>query len=351
MSILAIVLSLSISLILTSFVRRIAIKNGWFDPLDDRKIHKDEIPRLGGVAIFYSLVLTLLILALSGQGIFDKDKMVISYWPVIVAAFAIHLVGLVDDFRNLPARFKFLIQSAAALLVIGSGFHFRVMFVPWGSGEFLFGYFSYILTFFWIVGVTNAMNLIDGMDGLSGTITTVAAITFGAFFLSKGDMSAALICMTLLGSTLGFLVNNLPPAKIFMGDSGSLSVGFLLSVLPLLGQYDPSIEIGFLAAVTTLAIPIFDTATAMLRRILAGVHPFTPDKRHIHHKLMSLGLGPWRVLGLIGLANLILGLAALSTAVFSNATSFWCKTGVLLSLAISFLSMHYLTNHRRSARY
>jgi UDP-GlcNAc:undecaprenyl-phosphate GlcNAc-1-phosphate transferase len=161
--------------------------------------------------------------------------------------------------------------------------------------------------------------------------------------LVKGNISAAVICFTLLGALIGFLCYNLPPAKIFMGDSGSLSMGFLLSVLPLLGQYDTAIEIGFIAAVVTLGIPILDTATAILRRARAGIGVFTPDMRHIHHKLLMIGLNNWASLLVLGLTGLVLGLSALSTLFLTPALSFLVKIGTFAVLILVFLVFHFLT--------
>jgi UDP-GlcNAc:undecaprenyl-phosphate GlcNAc-1-phosphate transferase len=337
--------ALIINLVLTPLVLWIARKNEWFDKVNSRKIHSGQIPRLGGIGIFYSFVLTLLIVALSGLGVFESSVTV--FWSVVAGAFIVHLVGLIDDFYDLPAMLKFLLQSIAAILVISAGFRFRVIFVPWGSGILEFGILSYPLTYLWIVGVTNALNLVDGMDGLAGTVASIASACFGILFLLKGDIPAAVLCFTLMGALLGFLVYNRHPARIFMGDSGSLAIGFVLSVLPLLGQSKESIEIGFLSAVVVLAIPIYDTLAAMTRRAISGKGLFKPDKEHIHHKLLSLGLGPRKSLGVYFTIGLLLSACALSTSFLEPLITFIAKVGILLVLLVLLLVLRTLTKKRR----
>jgi UDP-GlcNAc:undecaprenyl-phosphate GlcNAc-1-phosphate transferase len=338
-------LGLIINLILTPLVLWIARKNEWFDKINSRKIHSGQIPRLGGIGIFYAFVLALLIVALSGLGTFEGSTTI--FWSVVAGAFIVHLVGLIDDFYDLPAMLKFILQSVAALLVIGAGFRFRIMFVPWGDGSFDFGAISYPLTYLWIVGVTNALNLVDGMDGLAGTVASIASASFGVLFLIQGDIPAGVLCFTLMGTLLAFLVFNKNPARIFMGDSGSLSIGFVLSVLPLLGQSKESIEIGFLSAVVVLAIPIYDTFAAMIRRAISGRGLFKPDMDHIHHKLLTLGLGPWKSLVVYILIGLLLGASALSSVYLSSAWTFFIKIGVLGFLLILLLLLYFITRNKK----
>jgi len=338
-------LALIINLVLTPLVLWIARKNEWFDKINSRKIHSGKIPRLGGLGIFYAFVLALLIVALSGLGIFEGSTTV--FWSVVAGAFIVHLVGLIDDFYDLPAMLKFVLQSIAAVLVIGAGFRFRIMLIPWGSGSFDFGIISYPLTYLWIVGVTNALNLVDGMDGLAGTVASIAAAFFGALFLIQGDIPAAVLCFTLVGALIAFLAFNKNPARIFMGDSGSLSIGFVLSVLPLLGQSKESVEIGFLSAVVILAIPIYDTFAAMTRRAILGTGLFRPDMDHIHHKLLSLGLGPWKSLAVYILVGLLLGASALSSVYLPSALTFFIKIGVLGLLLILLLLLYRLASHKK----
>lgn len=343
-SLLGFVLAFSISLGLVPLVLSIAHRNGWFDQPNERKIHTEAIPRLGGVGIFYAFILALLVSLLGPWSAASGGAE--PYWLVILCAFALHLMGLLDDFSNIRALSKFLVQTLAALILIGFGYRFRVILLPFGDGVWELGWLSYPLTFLWIVGVTNAINLIDGMDGLAGGISAIAALNFGIFFLVRGNPVSASIALCLVGAIAGFLVYNRPPARIFMGDSGSLFLGFTLAVLPLLGPVEGRIEVGFLSAITILLIPIYDTLTAIIRRKLARKPFFSADKRHLHHKLLSLGLSTWTVLGVVYGIAFLLGGAALTSLWLSPGLSFACKIGTWLALLAFFVFLHFRTKSK-----
>lgn len=306
-----------------------------------RKIHSGAIPRLGGVAVFIAFMITIAFLAILEFNSVSALTADLRYWPVFVGAFSMFILGLVDDLKRpgLPARFKAFIQGMAAVLVIGADFRFHAIMVPWGDGSLNLGLLSFPLTLAWIVGVTNAANLIDGMDGLLAVVSTCAALAFGIFFWVKGDVSSTMICIALAGAVLGFFLYNRPKAKIFMGDAGSLSIGFILSVLPLLNQTDVSAEIGFISAVSILFIPIADTLFSILRRLRAGVHPFSPDRGHMHHMLMDMGYSVWQILGIILLFSLLLDLSALSTLVFPSAASFAVKLAAIVLYGLWYMSL------------
>ncbi len=261
------------------------------------------------------------------------------YWPVMGAATSMFVLGLVDDFRNLQARLKAAIQFAAALLVVAMGFRFRVVLVPFGDGALELGILSVPLTLAWIIGVTNAMNLIDGMDGLAAGVTFWASLAFGIFFIARNDLSSAVICFGLAGAVAGFLIYNRPRAKIFMGDSGSLFIGFTLAVLPLLHQTETYAEIGLISAVCVLGIPIFDTLWAIFRRTRARVSFLTPDRGHMHHRFLDLGYTVPAILAHVYSGSILLGLAALSTLVVPAHLSFTVKISALVILFAKFLRL------------
>jgi UDP-GlcNAc:undecaprenyl-phosphate GlcNAc-1-phosphate transferase len=312
----------------------IARSHNLYDEVNERKIHTGKIPRLGGIGIVLAFVIALVVSTLVfGSGGDTGGRLVY----ILFSAFTIHLLGLVDDFSNLKAVFKFTIELGIAILLSALGFRFRTVLIPFGSGSIDFGLLSWPLTVVWIIGITNAVNLIDGMDGLSGGISLLASLAYGAFFLARGNAGSALVCFALVGAIGGFLVFNLPPAKIFMGDSGSLALGFILSLLPLLGPANGVIEIGFISAVTVLLIPIYDTFSAMIRRWSKGVSFFMPDKLHLHHKLLSLGLSSRGALAVIYLAQLFLDAMALTPFFMDKTASFILRIGTWIFYALLFV--------------
>jgi len=309
-------------------------KKGLYDIVNERKMHNGNIPRLGGVGIAFGFTLAL-ILRIVWK--YDSLDIQVSLFPVVIAGAVIFLLGLVDDLKDIPALYKFLVQLAVGVLLIAYGFRFRVIMVPWGDGILQLGLLSYPITLLWIIGITNAINLIDGIDGLAGGIGAIAAFVFGIFFWVSGSLISAEVCFTLAGAILGFLIFNLPPASIFMGDCGSLFIGFLLSLLPLLGQHETKVEIGLISASTILAVPIFDTLMAIYRRKKANVSFFTADKGHLHHILMSYSNSNWLTLARIYGITLILSFIALSSLFASPLVSFILKIAALGAVFIFFL--------------
>jgi UDP-GlcNAc:undecaprenyl-phosphate/decaprenyl-phosphate GlcNAc-1-phosphate transferase len=311
-----------------------------YDSVDERKIHFGNIPRLGGIGILVSFILSLFIVTvITGKGIQTGGR----FWAIILCILCVHLLGLVDDFRNLRARYKFFVELAGATLLAFVGFRFQTIVLPFGIGKFDFGAFSIPLTIIWIIGITNAVNLIDGMDGLAGGVSAISVAIYGLFFMLRADPGAALACFALLGAVLGFLVFNLPPAKIFMGDSGALFLGFTLAVLPLIGPASGVVEISFISATTILLIPILDTFSAIIRRMRNRVSVFVPDKSHLHHKLLSLGLSVRSALLVIYGAQFFLCLVALSGFVLPSDLSFVIKISTWILFVVLFNVVSALT--------
>jgi UDP-GlcNAc:undecaprenyl-phosphate/decaprenyl-phosphate GlcNAc-1-phosphate transferase len=332
-----------LSVVSMPLIIKVAHRRKLYDSIDERKIHTGNIPRLGGIGLFVSFLVSILIVTLlSGEGIDTGGRFSI----VLLCMLGVYGIGLIDDFKNLRARYKFLVELAVAVLLVSLGFRFQTIIVPFGDGALELGLFSYPIAVIWIIGITNALNLIDGMDGFAGGISAISAGVFGLFFLLKADPGAALACFVLLGAVLGFLVFNLPPAKIFMGDSGALFLGFTMAVLPLIGPASGLIEISLISAVTILIIPIYDTFSAMIRRTRAHVSVFTPDKLHLHHKLLSLGLSVRGALCVIYAAQIFLCLVALSGFVFSVALSFTLKIASWVLFAFLFYAVGAVAKRR-----
>lgn len=259
-------------------------KQGLIDEPNERKIHKKPISRLGGIAIWSSTMLTFLFLVF------------LSYYPygsllsgILLGSSLMFLLGLVDDIYTLNAKFKLVIQIAIATLVYLLGVKIDTIINPFG-GVIQLGHFSYIITMLWIVGISNAVNFIDGVDGLAGSVITVNSITLGiiAVAMVPPNSISALIAFILAGSMLAFLTYNFNPAKIFMGDSGALFSGFLLATLSITGVMKAA-ALAIILPFVVLAVPIIDITYSSLRRISKGKSPFVADAEHIHHKLLKAG--------------------------------------------------------------
>ena len=261
-------------------------KKNLIDVPNERKIHHGAISRLGGVAIWISVMLTFLFLVL------------LSYYPkgqglsaIIVGGSLMFLMGLVDDVYCLNAKFKLFIQVAIAVIVMLLGIRIEHLYLPWNNMVVDLGLMSYVITLFWIVGITNAVNFIDGIDGLAGSIVSISAVAIGlvSLVLEPAIQINALIAFILVGAMCAFLTFNYNPAKIFMGDSGALYAGFLLATLSITGVVKASDSVSMYLPILILAVPIMDVIYSSSRRMLKGKSPFVADSEHIHHKLLHAG--------------------------------------------------------------
>lgn len=278
--VLAFAIALAVTMLLVPPVRRLALAWGAVDRPNERKVHEGTIPRLGGLAILAGAGLSCLLFL-------PREP---RFLPVAGGMALVALVGLLDDTLHLPARWKLLGQMAAALLTVCWGdLRIEALGSALGSSWEL-GILSLPLTVLWIVGITNAINLSDGLDGLAGGISFIALASFGILAYQRHDLQLSLLCLTLLGATLGFLRYNTHPAEIFMGDTGSLFLGFSLGTLSLLGHFKSLTAVTLLTPILVLLVPIVDTLWAIVRRLRAGKHPFSADKLHLHHRLLALGM-------------------------------------------------------------
>jgi UDP-GlcNAc:undecaprenyl-phosphate GlcNAc-1-phosphate transferase len=323
--------ALAVSLTTIPLVIRLANRKGWYDQPNGRKVHTNPLPRLGGVGIFAALFVAIplgaaLSLPGSGQQILGLGR---SLLFVLAGFLLIFATGLVDDFRNLAAPLKLLLQLAAGSLVSLGGFTIESLGLP-GLAPLQLGWMAWPVTLLWLVGLSNAMNLVDGVDGFAGAITAAAAAALGASALVQGRFDAALVAFCLLGAAVGFLVYNVPPARIFMGDSGSLLFGFALATLPMLrdtGHPDgATLTFDLAVTVAVLGLPVLDTATAIVRRLRAGQSIARPDKLHLHHKLQAIGMSD-RTLFIVAIATgIALGTVALA-AVLVGGWWGWAMLG------------------------
>jgi len=337
-----ILLSCALASTLVPAILYFANKQGLYDKIDERKIHNGNIPRLGGIGIASAFLATIVVMKLFQASLAEEFNSIYRIWPILASGVVMFSIGLLDDLLDLRARIKFIIEALITIFLMAWGFRFKVIMVPWGDGALNLGLLSYPITFFWIVGITNAMNLIDGLDGLAGGIAFIASMTFGIFFWAQGSIMSAELCFAVAGSVAGFLIFNLPPAKIFMGDSGSLFLGFCMAILPLLGQGETKAEIGIITASTILAIPIFDTLAAMYRRRKAHISFFTPDKAHLHHILLDRIKSPSLTLLVIYAINMLLASAALTTLFIGSAWSLSVKFSALVAIGIFFSLINHV---------
>lgn len=282
------VIAMVITLLLVPLVRRQAIAAGYYDAPGERKIHKYPIPRLGGIAIWLGFMLALGLISL-----FMWHRELGSALPGVLAGGAIvFTLGLLDDLFTLSPYLKLVIQFVAALTAFGLGVQINNLDLP-GAQLLVLNALSLPVTVIWLVALMNAMNFIDGIDGLAAGVTTISALTLTVVAMFTDQPSSALLASLLAGSSLGFLVFNFHPAKIFMGDSGALFCGFVLASIAVTGVLKTKVVV-MLLPMFVLSVPILDITYSVFRRLLRGQNPFLPDANHIHHQFLKAGIGQVR---------------------------------------------------------
>jgi UDP-GlcNAc:undecaprenyl-phosphate GlcNAc-1-phosphate transferase len=338
-------------------------KKSWYDPIDERKIHSGNVPRLGGVGFASSFicayfVITVVFPRLAEQPVPGSAIRLSLLFP-LAAMMLVFASGVFDDFRPMAPRHKLLIQIIAATLVVVPGYTFRsIIFVDPGIlGET--NWLRYPLTFVWIVGLTNAVNLIDGVDGLAGGVSALAVVFFAVIFSSAaGGSVMVLMCLCLGAALAGFLVFNMPfpRAKIFLGDGGSQFLGFVLALLPLINAAEEPISFPLLYAAALLAIPIFDTFAAIWRRVRDQRRIDDPDKLHIHHKLMNLGFNARGVDGTLYALQIALGILVCQSLRYRGLRSMILLGAAYLTalgffIVIHFVNLHVLRKREEASRF
>ena len=318
---LAMAAALVASIILTPLVIKLAFRIGAVDRPNYRKVHASVMPRIGGLAIFGAFLIGYLILR-------PTDEHAAG---ILVGAVIIIIVGFLDDMLEITAKAKLAGQLAAAVIVVTwGGLQIDFINLPF-FGQFDFGYLSIPITIIWIIGITNAINLIDGLDGLAAGVSTIALISITVMAMIMGNVFVVAIAAILAASSLGFLLFNFHPAKIFMGDTGSLFLGFMISVLALLGFKNVAV-VSLVIPIIMLGVPISDTFFAIVRRIRMKQKISAPDKSHLHHCLLRSGFSHRQtVLVIYGLA-ILFGVAAV---LFSQATV-W---GAILLIVVMLIAI------------
>ena len=301
---LALVLAGVVSFATTPLVKALSVKVGAIDvPRDGRRMHDHPIPRMGGLAIFLGFIISVLLLMPLDQ---PKQGM-------LLGAVIIVVLGIFDDIYSLKASFKFVIQIVAAVIAVCSGNVIATISNPNVFSANLYwdlGWLAYPATVIWIVAITNAVNLIDGLDGLACGVSTISSMTLLVIAMSVGEVPIALMVAALCGGCLGFLPYNLNPAKIFMGDTGSTFLGFVLAVISVQGLFKLYTIISFVVPFLMLGLPIFDTCFAFIRRIAHGQSPMHADRSHVHHRLIDMGFSQKQAVAVLYIISAILGLSA-----------------------------------------
>ena len=326
---LAFAVSLLVAYVMTPPVKRFAEKVGAIDvPRDNRRVHDHPIPRMGGLAIFIGFVLSLIFFV----------PMSTKVLGLLVGSVIIAVMGGVDDIVSLNPWVKLAGQIVAALVAIRCGLVFDVISNPNIFAEETYieiGWLSIPLTMLWIVGCTNAVNLIDGLDGLAVGVSAISSMTMLIVSLFVSEPVVSIILAALTGACLGFMPYNLNPAKIFMGDVGSQLLGFVLSTASIMGLFKLHAIITFFVPLLALALPLADTIFAFFRRILHGQSPFKADKGHFHHRLLAMGLNQKQVVAVLYGISAVLGLLAVLMAGDSMAVKIICLVAaVIISLGI-----------------
>lgn len=310
-----------ISFIMTPLARKLAIKVGALDiPKDSRKIHQKPMPYFGGLAIYVSIISCMFV-----------------YMPhtttnlfIMAGATIIVLTGIVDDMYGMPAKVKMLLQVIAAVVAIKGGvqIHFITNPLSITGMSYLLTWLSIPITLFWIVGITNTINLIDGLDGLASGVASIAATTLLFTAATLGHDFIMMQCAIIAGASLGFLPFNFNPAKIFMGDTGSLLLGYMLAVTSVSGMVKSVAAVALAVPVFALGLPIFDTTFAIIRRYINKKPIMEADKDHLHHKLMKIGLNQRQTVLVMYFISMMLGIIAV---IIADADPF---TGIIVATIV-----------------
>ena len=309
---------------LTPPIRVLAHKMGAIDvPTDNRRMHKKPIPRMGGLAIFISFAISVLLFC-------QADKQISG---LLLGAIFMVILGMLDDIYRLNAWLKLICQIIIASIPVFCGT--TIDFINFFGNYITFGKFSIILTVFWIVAVSNAVNLIDGLDGLACGVSTISAFSIMVFALISVDYYVALLVAILAGSCLGFLPYNRNPAVIFMGDTGALFLGYTLSVVSIMGLFKVNAIVSFWIPFLIFGLPLADTTFATIRRAIKRQPIFSPDRGHFHHKLIDLGFTQKQTVTILYAVSGLLSISAITFAEDRTITSILI---ILCSFVVGFLN-------------
>lgn len=327
-----------LSLLLTPIIKKIAIHVNALDYPNERKIHKKPMPRLGGLAIYLSFII--------GYAIFGQVNT--QMLSILIGGFALIITGMIDDINPIKARYKLIAQVFAAIFVViyGEIYFTEISFL--GMRLFVNKYISYAISSLFIVAITNAINLIDGLDGLATGISSIyfATIAIIALLLNKIGGLDIILSVIMLGATLGFLPYNFPPAKIFMGDTGSLFLGYMIAIIALLGFKVTTIT-SLVVPLCILAIPLFDTIFAILRRLIKHENIGKADKEHFHHQLLKLKYSPTASILIIYFIDILFAIVSVLFVVGDNKQAIAIYVILMIMLLFVVLKTDILYEHKK----
>ncbi len=316
---------------MTPVVRVLAFRIGAVDvPLDNRRIHKKPMPRIGGLALYLSFTLTTIIFCYPSQEL-------TTIW---IGGGVLVILGILDDIYRLNAWLKLVVQLAISIFAVCNGC--VIDHINLGGVYVSLGMFSAPLTVLWIAGLTNAINLIDGLDGLACGVSAISSLSLLFVVMLQGDFVSAIICAILVGSCFGFLPFNFNPARIFMGDTGALFLGYTLAVISVFGVFKLHAVLSFLVPFAIFALPLFDTMFAICRRVLSGKSPFAPDRGHIHHKLIDMGFTQKESVKILYAICGIFGLVAVFCTEAMFHTMRVTKSILIAVIAMGLFILNYL---------
>lgn len=322
-------------------VRLLAFRIGAIDiPMDARRMHKKPTPRIGGLAIFAGFLVSTLVFC-------EPTAELFAIW---IGGGILVVLGILDDIFRLSAIIKLVVQLCVAGIAVS--FDIIIEKINFFGTEVDFGYFAIPITIIWITGLSNAINLIDGLDGLSCGVSTITAASLFMVMLIAEDSTSALITAILAGSCIGFLPYNRNPARIFMGDTGALFLGYTLSIISVQGLFKFHTMISFLVPLSIFALPLLDTLIAICRRLIHKQSPFHPDRGHFHHKLVDMGFSHKEAVRLLYAISGIMGLVAVTytDAVAAESTTRLWKTLIILAAAILILILNFICMKKPSRR-
>lgn len=323
--------TLSVALLVTPLIRKFALHRRIVDSPNHRTVHVSLVPKLGGLSIYLAFVIGVSWVLLSGEA--ESTRYVV----FLIAASAVMLVGLFDDLFGLGCYRKLFYETLAAGAMVVAGFRFEVLYIPF-VGDIALGGMGILLSLLWIVGVTNAINLLDGLDGLSAGFSIIVGSTLMIVAGLTLNVLLATIILIYISATLGFLKYNYPPARIFMGDAGSLFLGFGLACLSMEAFTLTDGSTHATALVAAFALPLADTSLAIWRRVSLGAHPFTADNKHVHHRLLETGMSHTTALMVMYTVTLCCGVVAIGLLVFQPHVGVF----VMTLTALTFVFVLYV---------
>ena len=324
---------------MTPPVRVLAFLIGAVDvPTDSRRMHVKPTPRIGGLAIFVGFAVASLVF-----GNIDREL-----FAIFAGGAVIVILGIIDDVKRIKAWTKFLVEIAVAGIAVALGI--RINYITLFGGTLEFGVFSIPITILWIVGLTNAINLLDGLDGLACGVSGIMSLSLLGVVLIQKDFETAILTAILAGACFGFLPYNMNPARIFMGDTGALFLGYTLSIISIQGMFKLHAVLSFIVPLSLFALPLLDTSTAFIRRLIHRESPFSPDRKHLHHKLVDLGFTQKEAVRLLYAVCGMLGLVAITFTEGMFGSLRLVKALLVLAAALLVFVVNYVVMKKASTR-